>query len=422
MEYLIFQDLTNNEFRIYSVMQNRSKIINHTEFINIKIPKYYMLKNDLYNDLSEESLKEYSKLFEAWRLELLKENIDILKSYNLHFLVTDTYFKFCSIIKDMPTITSVEYNYIKKLNQSSAMYFDDSIKNIPTESYSYDFKNFYNKSMISKKFNVPNSVGKQYKLDKIPEYNDIKMGIYNVEITSNDDDFRKVFIFSSENHYTDITLKVAIAQQKKYNIDIKLNTNCKYNCLIYDTSIAGEKLFKKHFEELTRIKDKYPKNKLVKFLISSLYGHLAQKNILNISSEDYCNYDISFDGTGEYIILNNTMVIKKGEVTDYFTIAKRDKIYKYNVRLAPWLISFCRNKTYSLAQEDLNNVIRIQTDCVVFRKPMLFIKPHFNINVLVPEEKSSGLIKWTNINSYSKQCDKCNEWVKVSKMASHQCN
>ena len=91
MEYLIFQDLTNNEFRIYSVMQNRSKIINHTEFINIKIPKYYMLKNDLYNDLSEESLKEYSKLFEAWRLQLLQENIDILKSYNLHFLVTDTY-------------------------------------------------------------------------------------------------------------------------------------------------------------------------------------------------------------------------------------------------------------------------------------------------------------------------------------------
>jgi hypothetical protein len=27
------------------------------------------------------------------------------------------------------------------------------------------------------------------------------MGIYNVEITSNDDDFRKVFIFSSENYY-----------------------------------------------------------------------------------------------------------------------------------------------------------------------------------------------------------------------------
>lgn len=419
MTYFTFQKLNDNLYRMLDAQSKAITYLNHAEFIKITTPKYYHMKNGTYDDLTEDHLKKYAKLFETWRQELLVEKIDILQERELYLLVTRVFFNFCKFkIRDMPQITLTEYNWFNKLNLSSAMYFDETIKDIPTNSYSYDYKSFYPKTMSSKNFIIPNCEGVETKLDKLPEIKNLKCGIYNVVISSENPDFKKVFSFSKSHHYTDVTIKYAIKNQDKFDVKIELQTDGKFNCLLYDTTISGDKIFGEHFEALNKIKTKYPKNKLAKFLLSSLSGHLARTNYKNILGDDYENYDISskVETDSEYLVIGHTISLSG---YDYFKILNKKRPYHYNIRLYPWLISFTRNRTYLLAQESLEDCIRIQTDSVAFKKPMTFNQSFFGPNVLAPEEKSTGFIKWSNINTYAKECPTCNEWIRVSKMELH---
>jgi len=131
---------------------------------------------------------------------------------------------------------------------------------------------------------------------------------------------------------------------------------------------------------------------------------------------DYCT---NIKDNAEYLLLNHKVFYINREYNEYFTVLKTNDVYKYNVRLIPFLQSFSRNKIGTLAQEAIDDVIRIQTDCVVFTKEMTFTKSYLDLNTIVKEEKSSGKIKWRDVNYYSKKCKECKEWIQVSKMSTH---
>ena len=68
-------------------------------------------------------------------------------------------------------------------------------------------------------------------------------------------------------------------------------------------------------------------------------------------------------------------------------------------RIKASLTSYVRIKTARVALLKLVKVIRIHTDDIVFNEPFNYQ----NIYGLLPEEKSSGNIKWINVNEYEKR-------------------
>ena len=62
------------------------------------------------------------------------------------------------------------------------------------------------------------------------------------------------------------------------------------------------------------------------------------------------------------------------------------------------MLSYSRNKIAKIALRDIDNVIRIQTDNVVFKKEQ-DIK---DVPDLTLEDKTSGKIHWKNVNKYYK--------------------
>ena len=71
--------------------------------------------------------------------------------------------------------------------------------------------------------------------------------------------------------------------------------------------------------------------------------------------------------------------------------------YKHNFRLKSFLTAFGRVKIAEVAMSDLDTVIRIQTDGVLFNKNLKLDFP-----ALIREDKSTGVIKWRHVNKYEK--------------------
>ena len=80
---------------------------------------------------------------------------------------------------------------------------------------------------------------------------------------------------------------------------------------------------------------------------------------------------------------------------EYYKLQSMDKPYKYNFRLKSFLTAFGRVKIAEVAQENIDDVIRVHTDGIAFKKQM-----NFKITGLIAEDKTTGLIKYKNVNSY----------------------
>ena len=75
--------------------------------------------------------------------------------------------------------------------------------------------------------------------------------------------------------------------------------------------------------------------------------------------------------------------------------------YKYNIRIKSFLTSYARINCSKLALENINNVVRIQTDSVVFSEP-LTKKQLDKFKNLKPEDKTTGEIYFEHVNLYNK--------------------
>ncbi len=88
--------------------------------------------------------------------------------------------------------------------------------------------------------------------------------------------------------------------------------------------ILGKTLFNDWFKALETIRKQFPKNRLVKHLMSSLWGTLSSYKKIYISEDEIENYDISYiddNEKSEYKILNH--------IDDKYKIVKSSNAYNY---------------------------------------------------------------------------------------------
>ena len=156
-------------------------------------------------------------------------------------------------------------------------------------------------------FEIPICEGSEHYLSELPKI--LKCGIYRCQITCENDDFKKLFAFSKNMGYTHYSLKTALKYQIEYNVTINLIIDDKPNAYIYENVTTGDKIFKKWYDLLFNIKKKYPKNKLIKHLMSSLWGSLSYKNTFRQSAEQINdkNLDVNIDYESDFTIIEHVI-------------------------------------------------------------------------------------------------------------------
>jgi len=286
-------------------------------------------------------------------------------------------------------IDRTEAKWIEKTNNGGLTYCDIGTH----DSYGYDFQSFYPSLLSQDKFILPTKSGAEKFITEIPKI--LLLGFYRVKITSDHKDALKLFAFSKDNVYNNISLYHAIQLIDEFDFKVDLIIDDQPNAYIYPKGIRASNIFGKWFDTLNKIKMIYPKNKLIKHIMSSLWGNLSRSNNLvktwdeiqaeglNIGIDDDCDYKII-----DYIQTNDK---------ESYKLRSMDNPYKYNFRLKSFLTSYGRFKISIVIMEDVDALIRCQTDGVVFNKKM-----QLNYERLIPEDKTTGLIKWSHVNKYDK--------------------
>jgi hypothetical protein len=342
---------------------------------------------DLLRDSNElatwEKFKGYKQPFHYVKPLILRDGT---KKYRSHDSNIETFFKIFTNnqkIQSFDEIDKIEANWMRKCYNAGLIY---SVKG-EYNSYGYDFSNFYASMLADEKFVFPTTKGQQLKLNKIPIQ--MKTGYYHVKITSDDPTVKKLFSFSPHHVYTNISLKYAQKLQEKYQIKIDLITDVDHNAYIYlnKNLISSNKLFSYWYDAIIELKILFPKNRIIKLLSSSLWGHLSRKNIvymkeqeaekLNIGTSDECD----FYNLGYYDEYDGA--------ESYYKLHDMNKPYKYNLRLKCFLTAYGRVKTAQVAEQDIESVIRIHTDGICFNK-----EQSFNIKNFIPEAKTTGLLQF----------------------------
>lgn len=361
-------------------------------------------------EMDKSNLIQYKEDFNKWAKEI-HPIVDYKKYFN-HDSAVRMVFQSKSKSKinslNLDDITFKEFTFFENCPNSGLMSFDDNFKDLEINAHGYDFSAFYPNMLL--KIKLATKQGKRKKLKSIENYGNLAYGIYRVKITSDDKRFRKVFMFSKSNYYTHYSLQFAYKYKDEFNINFELIKDGDYNALIYDDEklVDSKDVFSYWFNTLQSLKVKFPKNKLVKHLMSSLWGSLTSFKRECFEDDAIDNLDISElsdPDTTEYKILEEKRYAdtskEKGYRTVYYLI-KSEKPYKDNLaRLKPFLVSYCRAYVGELImnEEILDNVVRIHTDGIVLNAPHDFT--HLNYYPK-PEDKTTGKMKFKNVIFYDK--------------------
>jgi hypothetical protein len=406
-EYFIMYQIENTgQYVIWSSKTEEIETVSYTD--KPKDYCYDMLKYGGHESTPTD-LKRYVEEFKKCKHEILNNNIlriDWLKYYDNSSAVKCTFKRLAKgKYEHHKPITRTEYSWMIKSHNGALTY----CKPETTQSYGYDYSAFYPRIFSSKTFMIPTSEGKEVHLTSLPDMQAIQMGYYRVMITCTNPEFRKVFSFSKEHTYLDKSLYQAMKYQKIYDVQIQLIIDDEPNAYLYDKCESGYKIFGNWYTIMMKLRAKFPKNMLIKHLTSSLSGHISSKYKRSKTYDEIIKekLDVGMTYDHEYYILKQIYYFDKGEEKDYYRLLNTNQPYHYNIRLMPFLTAAARNKIARLAAKDIDNVVRIHTDCVVFSEPQTFGKmdSQLDITTLKDEDKTTGLIQWKNINTYYNYTD-----------------
>jgi hypothetical protein len=398
----------DNKYRVYDPHTNYGtfKTVEHKEYRQIK--KHYKMLAGY--EASDKGLIAYYNDFKIWNKELI-EHYNQHKSHLTWFYFKDsndlniieTFYNFSRHIYDFKSnkydiITYLESSYFEWCNNGGLMYCEAGTY----DCFGYDYNSFFPRLLGESKFKlqIPLNSGKEYKLIKL-DYNNIKFGFYKVKIECDNKMF--FFNYSKDNVYTHYSLLDAIKYQQKFNIKITLINDSEYNAYLYEDSdlIYTHQVFGNWFNELNGFKQKHPKNKLIKHLMSSLWGSLSKKNITYVKEDDLEEYDygLSDKDMKEYVLKSSNNNLQN----EYYTLIKREQPYKYNIRLKPFLLSYSRSIMTDIAYNNHpQEIIRIMVDNICYKSNV-----SFNVENMCAEEKSTGLINFKNVMKFTFMCKKC---------------
>jgi hypothetical protein len=238
---------------------------------------YYEAQQDYEADL--EGLKKYKTDFIKYAQEIEKE-INYTKYYNHDSAVYFVFKRFSTrALNNIPfdNIIYKEFMFLENCFNGALMTFDKKYKGIKTKCYGVDFSAYYPTLLAKSDFKFPTQQGKRKKIKKL-NFDKLEYGIYKVKITCENLEFQKIFAFNKKNLYTHYCLLFAYENKDTYNINIELIINDDYNCIYWNENqlINSSDIFFNWFEYLNKLKQKYPENKLVKKLMSSLWGYIIK--------------------------------------------------------------------------------------------------------------------------------------------------
>lgn len=395
--YLIYY---NNSSGSFTCWDSRTKKITEV----VQLPKasdvsHFYLLNSFGYDASHEGLSQCVDDFHVYCAELKSNpvlNIVYTKYFNDSGAVTFTLKRLTKHFDTCAPVDEIENKWINKCYNAGLMYCgkDPVVK----ETSSYDFSLQFPTIMASEDLIISKGTGREATIYELPKRKDLDYGYYHVKITSNHKDINKVFAFSKYDVYNEVSLKFAMKHKKKFDISIELIQDDEPNAYLYDGNdmITGKEIFGHWLDTMLKLRKLFSKNKLVKHLASSLCGHLSERNHINVSPADIDNYDVGLTDEALYTIYKH---VYKSNGDDYYVLQSNTSPYKLGglARVKSYVAALSRNQIAKVAMQDLDNVLRIQTDCVSFGT-----KQDFNIEGLKYEKKSSGLIYWKNVNRYAK--------------------
>ena len=355
-------------------------------------------------EASHQGLLDYRVDFYGWVKDIPK--LDYTKYYNHEGAVMNIFkSKSTRVLKELSPepITYKEFIFYESCHNSGMMTFNDNFKNVDIESYGYDFSGYYPFLLACHNFKIPIKEGKRKKLKKL-KFDNLEYGMYKVKITCDSNKFKRLFMFSKENTYTHYSLEFAYTNKDKYDINFELDLDSDYNALVYseDKLVDSSVIFKDWYDYLIGYKKKFPKNKLVKRLMSSLWGSIISFNKVFFDDDkidDIDMSDLTDDDKTEYKIIDVRRFKddkKEFGVRTRFEVVKSDKPYKYELaRLKPFLVSYARTCLGTLIIDEnlVDDVVRTHTDNITLNIPHSFDNLHYKP---LAEDKTSGKLTWYN--------------------------
>lgn len=402
----------NNEYRVY----NTETFQFTTEsFEEIDYKGYFMFKD---YEPTDKGLLKYATDF-VQECNELKSNevfkLDYIKKFKNHYQAVIIVGKM--LLKDVSEFeetSMIEYSYMEKCNNGSLQKLNCS-KGTTTESYAYDFTSQWPYMLGNHEFRLlemPTKQGKEYKLKEL-DCTNLKVGYYNVKISSKDERFNNTFAYSVDNMYTNVTIyQVYQHQMDGVNIKMELQQDKEYNCYLYGKGVKDgiktpSKVFGHWYNVLSKLKKAFPKNKLIKHLMSAYFGHAIEFNTKSVTFDEIKEQKLSVtmdcnNQNADYLIQNIAMSKKKGGL-EYYELVNIKKPYKIPqiARLKPFLMSCSRRITSKIAWLYIDDLVRIHTDCIVFNKEHDDVIDYFKYYPkLKKEDKTTGKIQWMSVSSY----------------------
>jgi len=385
---------------MYQVLSNNGEFTT-CENLDHKQNEFFLLKGYKDKDkdvLTTTSLKLFQKDMKQWTRGLKKElNIDYTKFHN-HYTVVHFLFSKLSPSNPCEKVTTLEYHWIEQCYNAGLTF----CKPQTCMTFGYDFSSHYPSILASKRLKIPIKPGREYKLTKLPKKRkNRKFGYYRVSITCQNKEFRKLFSFSPKHVYTNYSLDQAFKFKEKFDVKIELFLDGKANAYLYDEEdlVNSADIFGNWYKTLMNVKAKHPDNRLLKHLLSALWGHLCQFNRITRKSGEIDDFDVSLipedvKDYPDYGLLDTDVCDGKA----IYTLLDMEQPYKYTIaRIKPFLTAVSRNAIGEVALLGLPNVVRIHTDGVAFSQEL-----EHNIEGLLPEKKTTGLIHWRNVNYYNR--------------------
>lgn len=249
--------------------------------------------------------------------------------------------------KDFFPITNPEeYRWNIDSTKGSFIWCDNGFKG---EVQKYDINSAF-PYILQSSLKFPYKEGEFLIIDKLPKK--LKYGTYRCKITGINP---KLFKHNETNKYTHIDIKLA----RKYDYNIELIQDGQPNFLYYndDCLYSGTEIFKDVIDYLYKFKkEKKEPTRLIKTIITSMYGILTQHNHF-VST---IGYDEEFDMPEKKLI---SLTRNRTNKTMTITYVDESDGYKGIMpRLNPFMLSQSRYRLSQMIYPDIDKIVRVQTD------------------------------------------------------------
>lgn len=407
-----------------------------------KATKWFECYGKIYDDNLQiiEKLKLFRKDYNQWSDEIKDlYDAEIYDYFNPKDYGSNNAMVMCLFLKytkklinkyDPKPIGNFEASYQERTHNGGITYLSERGL---YDCYGYDFSGYYQNILGNEKldFYLPIREGKQkhYTIEKLFEiyknsrhskyYEKIPFGYYDVKITSEHNDAKKVFCFSDKDCYTHLSLSFCIQYRVLYKFKFEM-ANKEFNAYIYEQKdiVKSSTIFNDWFRIIKSWKEKLPKNKIVKHLSSSLWGQLIRFNRQFITIDELLERnDVSRDINDD----EATYYIKEYKSDKSIEIIDKNCMYKNNLaRIKSFLTAFSRDYIgRMIIKEKIHDkIVRIYTDGLVLTEQHNFEGDY----VPIVDSKTTGKIFWNSISTYYYQCQECNRFYNHNKSICPDCN